>query len=351
LSRFAERLEYAALRAIAALPPAVQTWLSREPPLIVDGQRLDPQLQIIRAARRRRGTPDLVEPTHLAGRARFRHEVLSFRGPATPVAAVDDLTIRRDWGPLRVRHYAPPPAARPEPLLVYLHGGGFVIGDVDTNDEPSRLICANAGVHVLNVDYRLAPEHPFPAALDDTRAALRWAQTKAASLGADPARVAIGGDSAGANLATVTARLAAREGAPPVAQLLISPPTDAGTPRRSHTLFGSGLFFSVADRAAFTRHYLDGTGVPADDPRVSPLLAPDLDGLPPALVITAGFDILRDEGEAYAAALQAAGTTVRARRFPALAHGFVNVTGVVPAARHAMIDIARDFRALLDSRR
>jgi acetyl esterase len=344
-------LEYAGARAVAAMPRAVQIWLSGQPPLSVDGQTLDAQLQFLLSMQRRRGIPGLVEPTHVEGRERFRRAAMTYTGPRTAVAEVRDVRMKRPGGMLRARHYMPAPATRPEPLLVCLHGGGFVIGDLETNDEPSRLLCRYGGMHVLSVDYRLAPEHPFPAGLEDAIAALRWAQRNAATLGADPTRVAIGGDSAGANLATVASQITTREGDPPRAQLMIYPPTDGDRPWRSRTLFASGGFLTVADRDAFTRYYLDGTGVAHDDPRVAPLRAPDLAGQPPALVITAGFDILRDEGEAYAAALQTAGTTVRARRFPALAHGFVNITGVAPAARHAMIDIAHEFRALLDSTR
>jgi acetyl esterase len=231
---------------------------------------------------------------------------------------------------------------------VYLHGGGFVIGDVDTHDEPCRLLCRHAGTHVLSVDYRLAPEHPFPAALDDARAALRWARAHAAALGADASRVAVGGDSAGANLATVAARLAAREGAPPDAQLLVYPPTDGPTARPSRALFGDGWFLDRADRDAFMAHYTAGAGVGEEDPRISPLRAADLGGLPPALVVTAGFDILRDEGEAYAAALAAAGTPVRAYGEDALPHGFIHMTGVAPAAHRAVVRLAFEWRALLD---
>ncbi|HEX2778349.1 MAG TPA: alpha/beta hydrolase [Gemmatimonadaceae bacterium] len=337
------------MRALARLPGRAQVALSGERRVVVDGQTLDPQFQLVRALRRRRGLIGLTKPDLDFARARrqFTREATVFAGPATRVRATRDLEIPGPGGSLRARHYLPP-ADGPQPLLVYLHGGGFVFGDLDTHDEPCRVLCAFARMHVLSVDYRLAPEHPFPAALDDTLAALRWAREHAAALGADPARVTIGGDSAGANLATVAARLAARDGAAPLAQLLIYPPTDAITPRPSQELFGEGYILTNADREMFTRYYIaHGSGTPGDD-RISPLRARDLRGQPPALVVTAGFDLLRDEGEAYSHALAAAGNVARLRRVDSLGHGFVNLGGVCPAARRATIAIAREWRALVD---
>ena len=343
-----ERVQYLVARALSRLPARLQLLLAGGRPVVVDGLALDPGVQLVLAVRRlrHRHRHGLAEPTVERGRARFRRENLVFRGPATAVRAVRDLAIPGAAGPLRARHYAPFADDAP-PLLVYLHGGGFTIGDLDTHDEACRLLCREARVHVLSVAYRLAPEHPFPAALDDARAALRWARANAGTLGAGA--VTVGGDSAGANLATVAARLAAHEGAAPAAQLLIYPVTDSGRAgRRSQSLFGDGYFLDTRDREAFDRHYLGGAGVAGDDPRVAPLRAPDLEGLPPALVVTAGFDILRDEGEAYADALRAAGNVVRHRRFAGLGHGFLHMTGVAKAPREATVAIARDWRALLD---
>ncbi|HEX2204696.1 MAG TPA: alpha/beta hydrolase [Longimicrobium sp.] len=345
--RFREHVQRVMARAFARLPARWQVRLSGEPPVVADGLTLDPHVQLVRSLRRRRGVPGLCEPDVAAGRARFRREAIVFRSEVTPVGAVRDFEIPGDGGPLRVRHYAPAKGAG-QPLVVYLHGGGFVIGDLDTHDEPCRILCRHGRVHVLSVDYRRAPEHPFPAALDDTRAALRWARAHAAELGADPSRVSVGGDSAGGNLAAVAARLETREGTPPAAQLLIYPATDSETRRPSQEAFGAGYFLSQADRDAFSRFYLQGSGVTGADPRVSPLLAPDLGGLPPALVVTAGFDMLRDEGEAYAAVLEAAGTPVRRLLLPGLGHGFLHMTGVTPAAREGMVRIAREWGELVD---
>jgi acetyl esterase len=338
------RAWYLALRAMAHLPDRMKIWLSGTPPVIVDGQQLDPQLQYLRSLRRRRKVPGLVEPTVDAGRARYRRETLAFRGPLTKVAAVRDLEIAGPGGPLRARHYAPVDGSA-APLTVYFHGGGFVLGDLDTHDEPCRILCHYAGVHVLSVEYRLAPEHPFPAALEDAAAALAWAQTNAATLGAHPTGVSIGGDSSGANLSAVVSQLTSREKAPR-AQLLIYPPTDGKTPRRSYELFGQGFFLSAKDSIAFGKYYA-GTAARETDARRSPLHGSDLSNLPPALVITAGFDLLRDEGEAYAQALATAGTVTRVQKYSSLGHGFIHMTGICPAARRAMVDIARQWRELV----
>lgn len=345
-----DRLQLGVVRGLARLPGRVQVLLSLQRAVIVEGCRLDPQFQLIRSLRQWRGSIGLTTPgLDLAlARRRFTREATAFAGPKTPVRSTRDFTIPGPAGALAVRHYAPA-AADPQPVLVFYHGGGFVFGDVETHDEPCRVLCAFAGMHVLSVEYRLAPEHPFPAALDDSLAALRWASEHAAALGGDPRRVTVGGDSAGGNLAAVASRLMARAGAAPAAQLLIYPATDATTPRPSHELFDKGYILTNADRHVFTRLYVEGSGTTSADDRVSPLLAPDLHALPPALVVTAGFDVLRDEGEAYAEALRAAGNVVRLRRAESLGHGFVNLGGVVPAAHRATIELAREWRALVDT--
>jgi acetyl esterase len=250
--------------------------------------------------------------------------------------------------PLRARHYAPSESGGPHPLLVYYHGGGFTYGDLDTHDGVCRILCRHAGVHILAVDYRLAPEHPFPAAVEDARAALRWAYANAGQLGADPGRIGVGGDSAGGNLAAVVSRLAARDGGPaPALQLLIYPATDFTSRHRSRELFGDGFLLTNAEMDWFETNYL-GTGrAQASDPRASPLLAEDLSGLPPALVITAAFDPLRDEGEEYAKALRDAGSPATLRRFPGFVHGFIGAAGVSRTCRDALVEIAGATRAML----
>ncbi len=229
--------------------------------------------------------------------------------------------------------------------MVFLHGGGWVFGDLDSHDSACRLICRDAGVHVLAVDYRLAPEHPAPAAVDDAYAAYRWAREHAAELGADPRRVAVAGDSAGGNLTAVVCRLARDAGDPmPSLQWLIYPVTDQRGQARSRSLLGDGFLLTKHDMDWFTDSYLRDSGLDRTDPIVSPLLADDLSGLPPALVITAGFDPLRDEGEQYAVKLQEAGVTVDHRVMTSMIHAFLNLNvlgGGVARANAEMISALR----------
>jgi acetyl esterase len=346
-----EALALAGVRLVGALPPRTVARLSRRRGLAADGDVLDPELALLLAVRRAGGTEGVDRVGVAAARERARRQALLLAGPEVLVGAVRELAVDGAAGALPARHYAPVEPGGPHPLLVYLHGGGMVIGDLDTHDVACRRLCRHAGAHVLSVAYRLAPEHPFPAPVRDARAALAWGHAHAGALGADPARVAIGGDSAGATLAAVVARLAARDGGPaPVAQLLLYPPVDRARSTPSLERFAAGPYLTAAEIAWYHARYLDGTGARSDDPLVSPLLAPDLGGLARALVVTAAFDPLRDEGEAYAEALRAAGTPVLVRRMPGLVHGFVNLTGLSRASRDAVVETAGAFRALLARR-
>jgi acetyl esterase len=199
---------------------------------------------------------------------------------------------------------------------------------------------------VLAVDYRLAPENPFPAAVEDAYEALCWALEHAGELGADAGAVATAGDSAGGNLATVACQLAVAEGMRPALQLLIYPVTDMSRPRRSRQLFAEGFFLTAADIDWFDEQYLAGREELKLDARVSPLLG-ELSGLPPAIVVTAGFDALRDEGEEYASAMHAAGVPTVLRRFPGMIHGFVNAAGISRSAREAVIEVAGTVRGVI----
>jgi acetyl esterase len=270
-------------------------------------------------------------------------------GPVEPVALVADRRLPGPAGEIPVRIYTP--AGRgPFPVLVYLHGGGWVIGNLDTHDGLCRLLANGAVCIVVSVDYRLAPEHPFPAAAEDAYAATRWIAEHAATIGGDARRIAVGGDSAGGNLSAVVCLMARDRGGPRlVHQLLVYPVTDVPGVTASYRENGEGYFLTGAMMRWFWRHYT-GADAPRDDPYLCPLRAADLRGLPRALVITAEFDPLRDEGEAYAARLRAAGVPVALSRYPGMIHGFFGMTGLLDRARDAVGEATAALRAGFDLR-
>jgi len=346
LSSVAEHAQRGAARLVDALPPKVAHRLAGDS-LDADGQVLDPHLALVLRIEERINGREVDVPV-AERRARTVESARVAAGVPIPVGRVRDLTVDGAAGPLRARHYASPGGGAGRPLLVFFHGGGWVVGDLDSHDQPCRLLSRYADVHVLSVDYRLAPEHPFPAGIDDAVASFAWAVAHAAELGADPSRVAVGGDSAGGNLAAVVAQVTRDTGATqPAAQLLIYPGADASRDRPSKNLFADGYFLSRADMDWFLDHYCPG--VDRHDPRVSPLLHPDLSGLAPAVVSTAAFDPLRDEGEAYAAALRVAGVPTVLRRATGLVHAYFSMTGIHRASLLESIAVTGAFAALLDA--
>jgi acetyl esterase len=266
-------------------------------------------------------------------------------GEPEPVARVEDRCVAGPQGEIPVRIYTPRGQA-PFPVLVFFHGGGWVIGDLDTHDGLCRQLANAASALVVSVHYRLAPEHRFPAAAEDAYAATRWVATNArAALGGDPGRVAVGGDSAGGNLAAVVALMARDRGAPPlVAQVLIYPVTDAPGDTGSYRENAEGYLLTADAMRWFWNHYR-GEGAAGREPYACPLRAPDLRDLPPALVITAEFDPLRDEAEAYAHRLREAAVPVQRSRYDGMIHGFVSMSTVFPQARAAIAEVAAALRA------
>jgi acetyl esterase len=252
-----------------------------------------------------------------------------------PVAETRDLTMPGPGGPIPLRLYRSS-SRGVLPVLVFFHGGGWVVGDIATHDTVCRHLANRAECAVVSVDYRLAPEHKFPAAVDDAFAATKWVAKNAAALGVDPARLAVGGDSAGGNLAAIVALMARDAGAPRIAyQLLIYPATDAAMRHDSVSRFAEGYVLTCSTMRWFYEQYLR-TLDDAGDWRVSPLAAPDLSGLPPAYVLTAGYDPLCDEGDEYAARLRAAGVAVEHPRFPGQIHGFITNGKIIRAAEGAL---------------
>ncbi len=315
------------------------------PPRNDRGVPLDPQVHRMMAilGLARRPTIDQL------GAERARRELLAQSRlgarAAVPVHHVEDRRIDAEEGELTVRVYVPRGGAGRLPATVYYHGGGFVLGDLESHDAHCRHLAVRGGCVVVAVHYRLAPEHPFPAAVDDAYAAFAWVVANAGALGVDPARVAVAGDSAGGNLAAVVSQVARDRGGPrPSFQLLVYPATDMTRSLASHRTFAEGYFLTEAMIDWFFASYLTDPEQ-QHDPRASPLRARDLTGLPPAHVVTAGFDPLRDEGEAYADALRAAGVPATSRCYDTMIHGFVSMAGLVDAAAHATDDIADVLRA------
>jgi acetyl esterase len=352
VSSLRARIRHRIARFALSLPSRVQVALSGGKPVVIDGLTLNPELQLMFALQRKMGAKKLTEGEVERCRYRMRRDCIENAGPLVEVGAVRDLTIDGPAGPLRARHYAPPKARGDEPLLVYFHGGGFVLGDVDTHDPGNRLLCRHGGVHVLSVEYRLAPEHPFPAAFEDALAAFQWACANAASLGADASRVGVGGDSAGAHLSCVVSTYLVHRGErAPSIQVLLYPPIDRETVRPSVDLFAEGFILEKNDIARFQDWYSGHLKEP--DARAMPLHAmkhpKGLAKHPHSVVVTAGFDPLRDEGEEYAAHLERAGNSVVLRRFDDLVHGFNHLVGVSPTAREAFVEIAGIMRAMFEN--
>jgi acetyl esterase len=273
-----------------------------------------------------------------------RQSMRLITGTPTAVAAVRDERIPGPGGALAVRIYHPSAQSAPLPVIVYFHGGGWVLGDLDSHDNVCRALAVKAGAVVVAVDYRLAPEHPYPAAVDDAHAAVRWVADNADSIGADAARIAVAGDSAGGNLAAAVSLLARERGPALRAQALIYPGVDMMTLDRPSLLdFAEGLFLTHARIEWFKDQYIPDRAR-RGEPLASPLLAADHRGLPAAIVVTAQFDPLRDEGEAYARALEGAGVPVELKRYEGVIHGFVSMDRWFPESATAIELIGASLR-------
>jgi acetyl esterase len=347
-----ERVEAALAWVVSRLPPGLARLIAGRP-IRIDGQELDVHVQIALRLEKLMGgfEPRPVEEA----RELRRSEARAFSGPRIALARVDELELPGPAGVMRARRYVPHRAEDPGPLVVYFHGGGHVVGDLDTHDQACRFLAREIPAALLAVDYRCAPESRFPAAVDDALEAFRWVRTNAAELGADPERVAVAGDSAGGNLAA-TAAIACRDaGIELSAQLLVYPVTDvvgnfadtkenARFPSRSEN--AEGYFLSRAVMEWFCGHYLADAAHGADW-RVSPLRASNLAGVAPAVVTTAWYDPLRDEGKAYAEALKAAGVPTRYHDGPGLIHGYFGLGDASETARREAQRARADFKALL----
>jgi acetyl esterase len=282
--------------------------------------------------------------TPAEARAQMEATARARQAEPLPVAKVEDRMIPGPAGEIRLRLYWPN-AAGPVPVIVYYHGGGHVIGSLDTHDFIARNLCAGTGALLASVDYRMGPEHKFPAAVDDCFAALQWVHANAASLGADPGRIGLHGDSAGANLAAVVALIARDAGGPRLRlQSLVYPVGDYTLSGASYRKYGQGCGMLTPDAMAwFARHYLRSPA-DAEDWRASPLKAPSHAGVAPAIVVVAECDVLHDDGESYAEALRRASVPVEYREYPGMIHGFLGMVPVVDDAMNAQRQVWAAFK-------
>ena len=290
--------------------------------------------------------PKLWEVPPAQGREMYRMMSQTLEPQDIAIGKIDNTTFAGPSGDqIRLRIYSPVAGGGAAlPALVYFHGGGWVIGDLDTHDALCRTLANESHARVIAVDYRLAPEHKFPAAADDAFAAVKWIEANASSLGIDANRIAVAGDSAGGNLSAVVCQMAKQKGGPHIVfQLLIYPVTQMRANTGSMSAFAEGYFLERQTMNWFFDQYAPA-GQDPNDWRISPLAATDLSGLPRAYIVTAGFDPLRDEGKAYADKLNHAGVAAVYVDYPGMVHGFFNMQGVLPQARDAIADAAKALR-------
>ncbi len=333
--KLSDRLQRAALRRIFSLSPRVLRRIAGAPVTSPDGFTLGVHEQILLRAVKlvgHREAPDVG-----VTRTRIEMDRAAPIVDCVPVAlrSITGRTIAGPGGPIPVRIYEPEGGRAVKPVLVFFHGGGFVVGSLESHHGVCCALAAKADAVVVSVAYRLAPEHRFPAGVDDALAATRWAIREAASLGGDPRAVSVGGDSAGGNLAAVVSQETRSDAVRPVLQILVYPATDLTRALPSHRMFRDGFMLTERGLDFYLDQYLNDVNE-KKDPRGSPLFAKDLSGLPPAVVITAGFDPLRDEGRAYADAMRAAGVRVDYTCVEGSIHGFFSFGGVMDHARRAV---------------
>lgn len=333
------------VRTLLKLPDSILVKMSGGEPLAIDGRILDARCQLLAAQGARQPSMTTLDP--VAARKVTADGLKLLDDELSSGVEVRDITLPGPGGPLGARLYRSRGEAGPLPGLVFFHFGGCVIGDLDTCHVFCGMLAESARCAVLSVDYRLAPEHKFPAQVDDAIAAWRWAVENAADLGFVPGRIGVGGDSAGGNLSAIVAQAAKREGfSSPALQLLIYPVTDWAAKGGSMESCGNVYPLTSEIMDWFAGHYLNSTSE-MTDLRVSPLNEADLSDLAPAIIVTAGFDPLRDQGAAYAEKLKSAGVSVSYRCEDSLPHAFTAMTGAIPAAKRACQKIAQDVKAAL----
>ncbi|MEZ5310357.1 MAG: alpha/beta hydrolase [Microthrixaceae bacterium] len=336
--RYSARIDTRVVTALLAMPNAIIDRLIGAPPVQIDGRTLNRRVQLMMAMTAKLGMRlSIEEATAAQRRAELRKAAIT----AMPIREGVEVTNRSFPGPagsVPIRLYRPFGHTDPMPAIVFYHGGGWAAGDLDTHDGPCRILAAESGCLVISVDYRLAPEHPFPAAVDDALAAYRWVHHHTTELSVIPGRVGVMGDSAGGNLSAVVAQQMRKADVPePIAQCLVYPATDMYFTEPSHDLFAEGFFLERSSMEWYREQYLPDIA-DWDDPRATPIKAANLSGVAPAFVVTAGFDPLRDEGRLYAERLTEAEVPVRYRCYDDMVHGFFGM-GVLPDGLERITEI------------
>lgn len=343
-----DRLTQSVMSAAGSVPSAA-IQLAAGTPRKADGQRLDPHFQLGVTVMSLLSDGEYEDIGLENARLTVERSAFNVAGRKIPLATVKDFVLPLGGddpatADLPARLYSPVSDDDVLPVLIYFHGGGWTVGSIDSHDATCRFIAQAGGLKVISVDYRLAPEFRFPTAVDDALAAFRYVRDNAGTLNVDPTRIAVSGDSAGANLAAVVCQQTRDTGEKmPDFQLLFVPATDMSARTRSYETFKEGFFLTAGNMDWYETTYIRSDDDRLD-PRASPLLATDFSGLPPAHVATAGFDPLRDEGEAYARKMADAGVPVSLRRHPTLVHPFVNAVGATPLAREALSEAVGALR-------
>jgi len=342
-SSLLENIQNSAVVFLVGLPDPVVTLLAGRPE-VRDGQTLDPQLQLLLRLMAVARLPRIETLPIDAAREYFRESAGLLTHAPAQMLRIHNRPVPTPHGDVPVRIYIPCSGNSPHPVLVYYHGGGWTVGDLDTHDAVARAFANDAECIVVAVDYRMGPEHRFPAAVDDAVAVFGWVAEHAAEFGGDPSSLAVGGDSAGGNLSAVVAQQTLASGARcPDFQLLIYPVTDLGAEAESYETFADGFYLTRMLMRWFAGNYVAD---PAHrlDPRCSPLRCENFAGLASTFLLTAGYDPLRDEGKAYANRLLEAGVDVEYRNYDSLIHGFLSMAGTVREARRAFQDAVAALR-------
>ncbi|OUY06386.1 alpha/beta hydrolase [Acinetobacter populi] len=346
IEQFLEKSQGSSARTLDKAPKVIQHRLAKILGYQHDFKTLHPFLKCLLAIQQRQGKINLVTEDYAKSRVQFQRQMRSIVATPTPIQLVEDLDLPLKHQTLRARRYHPKPGKK-LPLIIFYHGGGFIVGDLNTHDEACRLLAKAANVQVLSIDYPLAPEHSPEYIVGCCVEALEWTYQHYKQLDIAGKKIAVAGDSAGGNLSAVVCQKTKNTIYTPSAQLLIYPAVDFKSRYASYYKFREGLILNDNDIDSVTELYVIQQNVALDDPLVSPLYG-DLNKVAPAYIVTAGYDLLHDEGEIYAQKLKQAGIAIKYQEAQDMTHGFINFTPIHKAAKQHWINTARDFRKFWD---